>query len=92
MRLLVLTILGVGLIVFKSMLGRADDTPGFFFGVSNAAFQVEGSPADSDWREWTLTNYPDGTPHIADKTNAERATDFWNRYDEDFRLAEKGGP
>lgn len=66
-------------------------TPGFFFGASNAAFQVEGSPQDSDWREWARTKYPDGTPHIADGSDAERATDFWDRYDEDFKIAERAG-
>ena len=65
--------------------------PSFYFGVSNAAFQVEGSPQDSDWRKWTQTSYRDGTPHIWNHDNAERATDFWNLYDTDFKLAQDTG-
>lgn len=80
----------LGLLGLRCALSR-DEAQGFFFGASNAAFQVEGSPVDSDWREWTRTSHPDGTPHVSDTTNAERATDFWNRYDEDFRLAQKAG-
>lgn len=56
----------------------------FYWGVASAAFQVEGSPADSDWKIWTHT-----PGKIEDGTNADRATDFWNRYDEDFQLAGK---
>ena len=83
-------IFGLGFLAFKCAPGKVK-APGFFFGASNAAFQVEGSPQDSDWREWTRTNYPDGSPRISDKSNAERVTDFWNRYDEDFRIAKKSG-
>jgi beta-glucosidase len=54
----------------------------FFWGVGNSAFQVEGSPADSDWYRWTHT-----PGKIKDGTNADTATDFWNRYEEDFELA-----
>lgn len=90
MRFFAAMILGVGLLVFRCAQGKAD-TPGFFFGASNAAFQVEGSPGDSDWREWTRAVHPDGTPRISDGTDAERATDFWNRYDEDFRIAQEAG-
>jgi beta-glucosidase len=59
---------------------------GFFWGVGHSAFQVEGSPRDSDWREWTHTK-----GKIADGTDAEKATDFWNRYEEDFALARELG-
>lgn len=83
-------VLGIGVAAFLCARGgaRAHD---FFFGVSNAAFQVEGSPVDSDWREWTRRTHPDGTPRISDRTDAERVTDFWNRYDEDFRIAQEAG-
>ncbi len=83
-------ILGLCFLGLKCAPGKIGK-PGFFFGASNAAFQVEGSSIDSDWREWTRTVYPDGTPHISDKSNAELATDFWNRYDEDFRIAKEAG-
>ena len=58
----------------------------FLWGVANSAFQVEGAPEDSDWRRWTET-----PGRIHDATNAQRATDFWNRYDEDFALAQAAG-
>jgi beta-glucosidase len=57
--------------------------PGFLWGVSNSSFQVEGSPAPSDWYDWTHMK-----GKIQDGTNADIATDFWNRYDEDFSLAQ----
>ena len=55
----------------------------FLWGVANSAFQVEGAPADSDWYRFTHTRGA-----IKDGTNADVATDFWNRYDEDFALAQ----
>ena len=58
----------------------------FFWGVANASFQVEGSPVDSDWYRFTHTK-----GMIKDGTNADRGTDFWNRYAEDFALAKKLG-
>lgn len=61
----------LGFLAFRYFHFKGDGR-GFYFGASNAAFQVEGSPADSDWREWTLGSYPDGTPHISELTNAER--------------------
>jgi beta-glucosidase len=40
----------------------------------------------SDWYQWT---HQPGT--IPDGTNADVATDFWDRYDSDFLLAEQAG-
>lgn len=70
----------------KTEAWSASPATPFYWGVANAAFQVEGSPADSNWRAWTQT-----PGRIADGTNAERATDFWNRYSEDFDLASQLG-
>ena len=58
----------------------------FFWGVASSAFQVEGHPKDSDWRRWTHT-----PGKIKDGTNADLVSDFWNRYDEDFALAQDLG-
>lgn len=58
----------------------------FRMGVANASFQVEGHPADSDWYRWTHTS-----GKIQDGSNADLATDFWNRYEEDFKLARSLG-
>ena len=63
----------------------------FYFGVSTAAFQVEGEPADSDWRRWTETRFDDSTPHIEDSSHAASVTGFWRRYDEDFAIAQQSG-
>ena len=54
----------------------------FWWGVGHAAFQVEGNPADSDWKTWTQT--PD---KITDGTNANLVTGFWNNYEKDFDQA-----
>lgn len=58
----------------------------FLWGVANSAFQVEGNPGDSDWSRFTRR-----PGAIRDGTNADVATDFWNRYEEDFALANKIG-
>ena len=58
----------------------------FLFGVSNASFQVEGTPAPSDWKAWTHT-----VGRISDGTNADRATDFWNQYERDFKFSRDAG-
>jgi beta-glucosidase len=54
----------------------------FLFGVSNSAFQVEGTPFQSDWSNWVSQ-----PGRVADGTTADSATDFFNRYEEDFKLA-----
>lgn len=58
----------------------------FLWGVANSAFQVEGSPVDSDWREWTRQG-----KKIVDGSNGERAAEFWRRYPEDINWAQKLG-
>ncbi len=58
----------------------------FYWGVGHSAFQVEGSPVESDWTRWTRI-----PGKIADGSNADRATDFWKRYEEDFDLAKTLG-
>jgi beta-glucosidase len=58
----------------------------FLWGAASAAFQVEGSPEDSDWREWTRIS-----GKVAKNHNGEKATDFWNRYEEDFKIAKELG-
>lgn len=66
--------------------GPLSNEVSFLWGVANSSFQVEGAPAKSDWLRFTRK---EGT--IADGTNADRASDFWNRYDEDFALAQELG-
>ena len=57
------------------------------FGVSSGdAFQVEGWPRFSDWYDWTHQ-----TDKIKDYSNANEATQFWQRYRDDIELAKKVG-
>jgi len=60
----------------------SDSAKNFHWGVANSAFQVEGFPEKSDWQDWTHT--PD---KIKDKSTADKASEFWNRYEEDIQLA-----
>jgi beta-glucosidase len=58
----------------------------FLWGVSTSHFQVEGNPAEieqrlSDWAAWTVTN-----GKILDRSTADRACDFYCRYEEDIQL------
>ena len=76
-------------ILFSALAGALFATPAwssFYWGVGNAAFQVEGSPQPSDWSAWTHT-----PGKIADGTNADTATDFWNHPEKDFALAQELG-
>lgn len=70
------------LILWASYSPAATPHQPFLWGVANSAFQVEGHPADSDWYRWT--HLPG---KIADGTNADLGTDFWNRYSDDFDIA-----
>ncbi len=84
MKLLLVLVLGSGL-AFAATPQVAKQP--FLWGVSNSSFQVEGAePKDSDWLRWTKT-----PGKIRDGSNADRATDFWNRYEEDFKLAQDAG-
>lgn len=62
-----------------------EPTP-FLWGVSNSSFQVEGSPAPSDWSQWTHR-----PGRIFDGTNADIAAEFWHRYEEDIKLSAELG-
>jgi len=62
---------------------------GFLWGAATSHFQVEGNPSEistrcSDWAEWTVS---DG--RIADRTTADQACEFFNRYPDDLELLTK---
>lgn len=62
---------------------------GFLWGVATSHFQVEGHPGEitnrlSDWAMWTTL---DGK--IFDRSTADRACEFFKRYQEDIELAKK---
>lgn len=58
---------------------------GFLWGAATAAHQVEGGN-HNDWTLWEEDAYPDGRPHIADRTVSGAACDSWNRFDRDLAL------
>ncbi len=55
----------------------------FLFGASTSAHQIEGGNRNNDWWEWEQKR----PPHL----RSSRAADTWNRYSEDFALAQKLG-
>ncbi len=59
---------------------------GFLWGVATSHFQIEGNPHEidsrsSDWSEWVVQ---DG--RISDSSTADKACDFFSRYEEDIDL------
>jgi beta-glucosidase len=60
----------------------------FLWGVATSHFQVEGNPHEinhraSDWAAWTATE-----GKILDQSTADRACDFFSRYEADIELCE----
>ncbi len=83
-RLTLRTAVAAGALLLLSPIAQAQAK--FFWGVANSAFQVEGSPVDSDWKRWTET-----AGKIRDKATAQQGTDFWYRFEEDFALTQSAG-
>ncbi len=63
---------------------------GFLLGTSTSSHQIEGGN-ENDWVDWEHGNYPDGSPHIRDRSLSSRAADSWNRFDEDVQLMKQLG-
>lgn len=59
--------------------------PGFLFGTATAAHQIEGGN-DNDWTRWEQGSYEGGRPHIKNADQSGRATDSWNKFDQDLQL------
>lgn len=62
---------------------------GFLWGVATSHFQVEGNPDEiasraSDWASWTATE-----GKILDRSTADRACDFFSRYQADIDLCQQ---
>jgi beta-glucosidase len=60
--------------------------PGFLWGAATSHFQIEGHPTEvgkrlSDWSAWSVTE-----GKIADRSNADRACEFYARYDADRQI------
>lgn len=58
----------------------------FFWGAATSAFQVEGNSIGTDWWEWA-----NGSPEHCKGDRIGLATDHYNRYEEDFDIAQKMG-
>jgi len=56
----------------------------FLWGAATSSHQVEGNNTNNDWWEWEQTRLP---PHA----RSGRACDHWNRFEEDFKLAQDLG-
>lgn len=61
----------------------------FLWGAAFSAHQTEGAEGGGEAGDWYAFEHEtrDGKPTIAGGDTADRATDFWNRYAEDFREA-----
>src|SRR3954470_14194868 len=57
----------------------------FLWGTAMAAHQVEGLTGGGENADWYPFEHTPG--HIYNNDTADIATDHWNRYEEDFRLA-----
>lgn len=62
----------------------------FLLGTSTSSYQIEGGN-ENDWAEWERGSFPDGTPHIKDRSVSGPAADSWNRFDEDVALMKRLG-
>lgn len=55
----------------------------FLWGAATSSHQVEGNNTNNDWWEWEQTRPP--------QTRSGQACDQWNRFEEDFQLAQDLG-
>lgn len=64
---------------------------GFLWGAASGAYQTEGGNSNSDWWAWEHSVRREDQLLAEGKNPKDyqsgQATDFWNRYDEDFALA-----
>jgi beta-glucosidase len=68
-----------------SKVGRLRFPPGFLWGVSTAAYQVEGNNNNSQWADWERS----GRIKSGDKSGL--ACDWWTNAEPDFNLAGQMG-
>src|SRR5579871_5478195 len=61
----------------------------FLWGAAFSAHQTEGAEGGGEAGDWYRFEHEtrNGKPTIAGGDTADRATDFWNRYSEDFQQA-----
>jgi beta-glucosidase/6-phospho-beta-glucosidase/beta-galactosidase len=70
----------------------------FEWGTGTSAWQIEGGNTTSDWAQWesmceleTLDGQRTGTETIVDCAKNDDGPESWQRYDEDFALAQELG-
>ncbi|QRN98314.1 glycoside hydrolase family 1 protein [Archangium violaceum] len=63
---------------------------GFLLGTSTSSHQIEGGN-ENDWATWERASFPDGAPHIKDRSVSGPAADSWNRFDEDVKSMKQLG-
>jgi beta-glucosidase len=77
--------------LFARLFGRTPPRypEGFLWGAALSAHQTEGVAGGGEQGDWYRFEHEtrNGKPTIAGGDTADVATDFWARYDEDFRLA-----
>ncbi|MBI2476647.1 glycoside hydrolase family 1 protein [Candidatus Uhrbacteria bacterium] len=57
--------------------------PGFLWGTATSAYQVEGGNVHADW-----VSFEEAAGHIADQTKAGRGVEHFERYKQDFEIAQ----
>jgi beta-glucosidase len=57
----------------------------FLWGAATSSHQVEGDNFHNDWWKW------ENAGNIEDKSVSGKATDHWNRFEEDLELAKNLG-
>ena len=65
----------------ESAFSTSKGNPSFFWGVATSAHQIEGGNIHNDWWTWEKNG------NIEGGATSGKATDHWNRVEEDIRLA-----
>lgn len=76
----------MSVVVFASLCALTAYEPGFVWGAAMSAHQAEGLWGKGEASDWYRFEHQTPSP-IKDGDTADRAVDFWHRYDEDFAAA-----
>ena len=63
---------------------------GFLLGTATASHQVEGGNVN-DWTDWEASTFPDGRPHIHDRSVSGDAVDSYRQFAADLALMKRLG-
>lgn len=70
----------------RAMLGAGLPST-FWLSVATSAYQTEGN-TNSDWEDWELGKFPDGTPHVYGGIPSGRADGSWDLWAKDIAAME----